>query len=441
MKKLLYFLAGVTLLGACKPKLEEPVADFDYSVVRNGNEVSNPDTIYTGEIVTFTNTGSGDNFAIYTGAPESDYTKRYVSASGNQDTNLVSTKAVGYPLVNSNNVYSVDYAYSKQGVYNMVFVANTIGDYGNEILQQINDDKSVVIIDSIAILTNFSFKKPSSIKNAIISMSNLDGDTVLVRPMMKYAKTPSGVDKTIIKFQASNSVVTEVTNNASNAVKKGTVSYQDTIDLSGGKSAFFKSVAPNGITKYYEIKVGYYDRVLETGNELSAIKISGDSYTADTANNFTLMYPFELTSAEVSVTKSANSKMFVDDKEVTSITVADLIGKSTITIESEVGEKNGYTFTIDQVAPNFADLTFKGASGFPLDRDDTNGTIDVILASSFQIDSLFPEFDVSKYTQILYGADEDVLDNGATAVDFTSPVDFTLINGTDTSEYKITVTQ
>jgi len=184
MKKVLLVIMTISTLfifNQCKKKVADPVAEYVYYVVRAGDTVEFPDSIWSSEPLTWevTEDGEGSSFTIFPGDGGRDYALKNVPDSLlNDSANHVDLKNIGYGLTKSNDKFSYTYAYPLSGVYKMVLVANSYGNRGEDFKSVVNDKYSIRIVDTVrtvktfTIVLNASAAKPEP--HVVVSASPAD---------------------------------------------------------------------------------------------------------------------------------------------------------------------------------------------------------------------------------------------------------------------------
>lgn len=424
MKRVILFAASAVTLFSCKPEIGEPNADFRYTVIRNGEEVV-PDVVYAGESVTFESTGSGDYFVVYPGVPGYRYEDRTLDPSiASADSNIVSSKGVGFPLSKRDGKYSFTFKYTNNGTCNLAFVASNISKDGKTVKTAVNTEYKLTVRDSVGDLTSVVFYEPSGIK--VVREGNV------FKLMVDYGKK---VTNAYYAFSAGNATVSR--DGKVLVPFKGVI--EDEVDLSS--PVFYDVTAPDGTKYKYEFRVVQRDYVKSSANKLTDIAIAGKTYLP-TDNTLAIKYPSRATDAAVAFKISSKAKVKLSGvAEKTTYTVADLLASSkSFKVVSESGvESEPYTFTITESSLSFLPLSFAGASGFPLTVDNTAKSIQFSLASSYDVSKLLPLFTLSDYTSVSFEKNGSFVGYKpqVDTVNFSSPVNFKFVNGKDTVVYTI----
>lgn len=436
MKKIFYFLASMSLLWSCE-KPTEPVAEFDYYVVRGGSDTLwNENPLYANEKVTFVNRGDGDYFVVYTGASESNYESRNLPADTlSKKENTVGQKGVGYTLSKSRGVYSTQYSYLDKGEYNVVYIASAVARKDGKVSNDINKDIMITVRDTVAMMSNIVLKRPIVVQQTV----KANGKSIVIT--VPYGTT--GLNASVLKFEAGKAVVYR----GDQLVVKGFAIYEEKgLDLTPGKIVTYRLVAPDGNENLITVEVQYANKPISTNNDLLSATISKVKFTP-ASNVLSLVYPKGKTSEAVDLSISTDATVLVDGKDLKgAVKVSDLqpSGKIVVTSESKVAHTYNYTLKEEGVVVTpFALLGANSATGFLISTT-APGALSVYLATSIDASKLIPQFPQSKFTKISKLTGVNTLSpykNGIDTVDFTSPVKFVFQNGTDSLVYEITVKQ
>ncbi len=430
MKKILFFLAATAVLFSCNEEIESR-ASFRYYVVRQGVEQEYPQVIYAQEQVVFESTGAGDYFVVYTGAPESVYSERTLSAEiASADSNIVGSKSIGYTLTKRAGVYSYAYTYTNNGPCNIAFIATAISKDGLKSETDVNTDYSLQVIDSVGMLTDMLFVKPFSLMKSKIVVT---GSTYNV--MVPFGTKLTGFSKCTVNFKAGKATVSR----SGVVLEPFKNIFEDVIDLTS--PVIYGVTAPNGKVYSYTVQITPSPYVQSSSNLLNSIDLAGTSY-ASIDNKVEILYPAN--SENVAVVFNASSKSVVKLDGVSlkeNYTVADLIASgSSLVVTSETGvESAPYVFTLKEDVLSFMPILFDGATGFPLAKDDVAKTIEFALSSSFNKSKLQPIFTLSAFTRVSFEKDGEFVSYSSTSdsVDFTNTVKFRFVNGADTLIYDV----
>lgn len=160
---------AITASSCYKTKFVEPDAKFDYYTTDENGDKIDPQgskTFYTNIAITIENTGVGNDFTVYSGAPGFDF---YNSAMAVElgtisqeeleiEKNTVKNRDKGSSLTISpeDNKYRGTLKYGKAGIYKIHYIAtayaNNVDDYGYDI----DSSLTLEIIDSLAYFKSFA---------------------------------------------------------------------------------------------------------------------------------------------------------------------------------------------------------------------------------------------------------------------------------------------
>jgi len=362
--------------------------------------------------MSFLSKGTGELIAVYPGEPGRDYTK---ITEGDQ----------GRPYING----VCNYTYLKPGEYTAVTIATSYGNWSEKSVTT-NTSRKVVVVDKKSDISSLTIPQ-------INGKSTIEGNTISIPIPASIYNTA----KIYTIFTLNSDLAKLVFNGV--VVNSG-----DSLDFSSVPTI---AVRPNnGPDKVYNVTlvstpVSTAKSFIYYGIKAAKNVLKTEGVIDEANKTISLIIPFGTkvvnpTSAELLVHEfivSTDAKVFIGSVQQKTgvIPKINLTNPITYTVQALDLSTQNYvvTATLDQALKSFK---IPSLEKNPMTFDYAAGTIVIKVFAGTVVNALVAEMTGIENSNVTFGASNTAFVNGVTAIDFTSPVVFTITGKGDNTQIK-----